>query len=112
MAKNVTTLFICLWAFYFNNVFTLKAIIGEDIPHMACDGNLSSALSVNALASIAYSIYGRTMTQYSGINAVLDSLLKDLRIMESNYLAVFTASPQSTEEVKSCQWEPPGLERR
>ncbi len=104
-------------------MFTSKAIIGEGIPHMARDGNLSlaeltlpisfiSALSVNGLAFIVYSIDGRTMTDYSGINAVLDSSPKDLRIMESNYLAVFTASPQSTEEVKSCQWEPPGLERR
>ncbi len=40
------------------------------------------------------------MAQYSEINAVLDSSLKDLRTMKSNHLAVFVASLQCTDEVK------------
>ncbi len=38
-----------------------------------------SALLVGALAAIAYSRCRRTMAQYSGVNAVLDSSQKDLR---------------------------------
>ncbi len=40
------------------------------------------------------------MTQYIGINAVLGSSQKDLRIMKSNCLAVFAASLQWADAVK------------
>ncbi len=40
------------------------------------------------------------MTQFSGINAVLGSSQKDLRIMKSNRLAVFAVSLQWADAVK------------
>ncbi len=40
------------------------------------------------------------MAKYSRINTVLNSSQKDLRAMNSNRLAVFTASLQCTDEVK------------
>ncbi len=57
------------------------------------------ALSVGALASIAYSRCGLTIAQYSEINAVLDSAQKDLWTMISNHIAIFAASLQFTDEV-------------
>ncbi len=53
-----------------------------------------------ALASIAYTRCGRTMTQYRGIKADVDSSENDWRSMTSNRLAVIAASLQCTDEVK------------
>ncbi len=59
-----------------------------------------SALSVGALAPIAYSRCSRTIAQYNVMNAVLDSSQKDVRTIKSNRLAVFAASLQWTDAVK------------
>ncbi len=83
---------------------------------MARDGDLSlavlqgvgpspvgflSALSVGALALIAYSRCGRTKAQKSGVNAVLDSSQKDLRTTTNKRIAVFAASLQWADAVKA-----------
>ncbi len=55
---------------------------------------------VRELTSIAYSRCGRTIAQYCGTKAALESSENDRWIMESNHLAVFAASLQFTDEVK------------
>ncbi len=55
---------------------------------------------VGALASIAYSRCGRTMTPNSGIDAVLENWQKDLWTISSNRLTVFAASLRWADAVK------------
>ncbi len=43
---------------------------------------------------------GRTMVQYSGVNAAFDNSVKDRQIVKNTRLAAFTASLQCTDEVK------------
>ncbi len=53
---------------------------------------LIAALSGEVLSSIAYFRCGRTIAQYSGINADEDNSVKDQGTMKSNRLAVSAAS--------------------
>ncbi len=76
---------------------------------MEHDGGSSLALSrwlISArrfaeLASIACSRCGRTTAQYSGMSTTLDSSENERRAMNSNYLAVFAACLQCTDEVNA-----------
>ncbi len=61
---------------------------------------LISPLCVGALASIAYSRWGRTMVQYSGINAGSDNSKKGRRTVKRNRLTLFAVFLQCTDEVK------------